>query len=331
MAEGEGLSPERCGKELIEGPRRAVYLFFGEEADRKESLIGALREKLADRFHVQALASEDRLGEVIEEARVAPMFDEGSVFIVRDGDKRSADDLERLAGFAARPSGFSTFLLLAGKPDRRRKAWKQLLERGVSVAFEPLSGDALVRWVAGAAVEAGVSIEPAAVRFLVAQSGGRMDEARERLSLLSLYLDPGETATERHCADLFASVREESIWELVDALVAGKGRQALAVVAGLLDAGESPHQLLGFLYGRFRLACLVQYHRARRGKIDDLAKSLGSSPFALKKLVPWTQGWTESRRHAARGLFSRADRQMKSSGGTPEQVLEHLVCQLANA
>ncbi len=334
------LVPERCLAELADGPRRPLYLWLGEAAEWKESALDELRGRLSDRFLVQAFGPEENLAEILQRARIVPMLDEGYVFILREAEKLSADNLDRLAAYLAQPSRFATLVLAAKAPDRRRAGWKKLLEAAVAVDFDAVRPEALAGWVQEAARKAGLAIDAEAVDFLVVQAAGRPDEVRERVALLSLALSPGDTATRKHCEELFVAVHEESIWRLVDALVVGDGRAALSAAAALLEEGEEPVALLGFLYGRFRLACLVHYHRALMqkggrdgsdGRLDELARSLGTKPFALQKLLPWGRNWSEDKRRSVRRLFADADRQMKTSGGRPGHILEHLVCQLANA
>lgn len=325
------LTPERALAELTDGPRRPLYLFLGEQADWKEGVVAELRERLSGRFLVHGVGPDESLPETLSRARTVPMLDEGYLFVLRDGERYPAEALERLVAYLGDPSSFATLVLLASAPDRRRTQWKKLLELAAVVDFAAPRADTLAGWVREAARKAELAIAPEAVEFLVSQAGARPDEVRERVALLALYLAPGEPAIRRHCEELFVAVREESVWQLVDAMVVGNGRQALAVAATLLDAGESPHQLLAFLYGRFRLACYAQYHCARQGNLEDLAKTLGTRPFALQKLLPWGRDWSEDARRKVRRLFAAADRRMKTSGGTPEHILEHLVCQLAHA
>ncbi|MBE7559718.1 DNA polymerase III subunit delta [bacterium] len=330
MAAGT-LAPEDGLRELCDGPRQPLYLWLGEAVQWKEGLLDELRVRLAGRFLVQTFGADESVAEILGLARVVPMLDEGYIFVLREAEKLPAEGLERLAGYLARPSPFATVIVSATAPDRRRSGWKRLLEAAPTVDFGAPRPEALAGWVRQAAAAAGIRIEPEAVEFLVAQAAGRPDEVRERVALLALALAPGETATRALCEDLFVTVHEESIWRLVDALVARDGQGALSAAAALLEEGEEPIALLGFLYGRFRLACLAQHHRARQGSLEDLARSLGTKPFALQKLLPWGRDWSEDQRRAVRRMFADADRQMKTSGGKPGHILEHLVCQLAHA
>jgi DNA polymerase III subunit delta len=325
------LSPERCLDEILGGVYKPLYLFLGEEIDWKESVLSRIRSQLNDRYSVQSYQAADGLSGILDQAKMVPMLDEGHVFFIRDVERLPESDLAQLAAYMEKPSSFCRIILTLQKADRRKKSWKALLALGESVDFVAMRADQLRQWLSDMAKQDGRSLSSDAAEFLVGQAGGRLDEVGERYRLLCLYLAENEPITREHCQDLFMTVREESIWELVDAIIAHRPMNAISAAVSLLDSGSAPQQLLAFLYGRFRLASLAHYHLAKGGRPDDLAKALGSSPFALKKLLPWGRKWDEEQWSGVRRLFAKADQRMKTTGGKPEHILEHLVCQLANA
>src|SRR6185503_17311689 len=90
--------------------------------------------------------------------------------VVRNADalKGEADDLE---SYLDDPTPGVTLVFLAAKPDRRKTAWKKLLDKAAVIKVEPPKGQALRSYVLGQLRKRGLAVSEPGVEELIERVG----------------------------------------------------------------------------------------------------------------------------------------------------------------
>jgi DNA polymerase-3 subunit delta len=207
---------------------------------------------------------------------------------VDDSADAAADaaDVRPLEEYLSDPVGSTTLLFVATEIDRGRRLTKRLLEAALVTEFSGLAGPggagpddrAASEWIRSEMTRAGRTIEPGAARLLATRSGGDITKLRGDVERLLLYVgDVARIETEDVLAVVAEGSREDD-WAVVNALAAGDPARALAAVAGLLDQGTSPHQLLGQL----RWWVAVRLAEADPSRVKPAMDALLRTDLALK-------------------------------------------------
>ncbi len=276
-------------------------------------------------------------------------------------------------GDRARPGGTEPLeeLLAAGLPeghvlvvtadavDRRKKLFRVMADRGVVLAFlqtrsETRRRGLMMENLREKLARNGKTLSPEAWVALGKKTGFRLRDSAEALDLLITYT--GERA-EIATADVEAVIgrtRDDTVFDLTEALAAGDLQKALASLGDLLYQGVHPlvilamitreirfllhgkvlllsGRLVGFRadmdFGRFQRAVYpsVKECQAELGRGSTLA---GQHPYVIYNALRNSARHSQGELLARMERVLRADVAMKSTGGDARLLLERLLIDL---
>lgn len=140
--------------------------------------------------------------------------------------------------------------------------------RGIVQAFSPprakwppTSWDSgwLTKWLTTRAKHYGGELSPRGAALLANMVGQDLFAADSEIFKLVTYVGEGRPIGEDDLAAMSQYVPETGIFEIVDAIAAGKGRQALMLVKRQIDHFKAePLQLLGMINRQFRMLIIVR-------------------------------------------------------------------------
>ncbi|MEL6186987.1 MAG: DNA polymerase III subunit delta, partial [Myxococcota bacterium] len=181
----------------------------------------------------------------------------------------------------------------------------------------------------------GAKLEPDAARALVAAVGTDLGTAFQNLEQLWLYVGPnsGQPITRADVEAVVSDVREENVFQLMDAIAAGHRGEALAGLHNIFAQGRERKDAIAFrtfglLARQFRNLLAASAALAAGARPGDLPKLLGVPPFAADKLVDLARQGDPGRFSRALVSIAATDRAFK--GGTLDypRALERLVLAL---
>lgn len=273
----------------------------------------------------------------------------------------------------ARPGGTEALedLLSAGLPDghvlvvtadavdRRKRLFKVMAEKGDVLAFQQTRSETRRRGLMMENLREKLArkrktLSPEAWVVLGRKTGFRLRDSAEALDLLITYTGDRAEIGAADVEALIGRTRDDTVFDLTEALVAGDLRKALASLGDLLYQGVHPLVILAMItreirfllhgkvllhsgrlagfradmdFGRFQRAVYpaVKECRAELGRGSTLA---GQHPYviynALRNSARYSHG--ELLAHMERVLA--ADVAMKSTGQEPRLLLERLLIDL---
>ncbi len=217
--------------------------------------------------------------------------------------------------------GDGTVLVVTSpKVDKRSRFYKAFADPAAVVECEaPKNARSLHAFIAAEAKRQGVEIAAGVPELLAERIGPQLLLLRHEVAKASLLAGPGEVVTRAHVDASVAQVAEEPIWDLTDAIGEGRGGEAIALLARLLDGGSPGQPLLGALASHFRKLATV------RG-----GGSVPGPPFIKQKLEQQARRYTSAQLlHCLREIH-HADLALKGVGELPEDIaLERLVMGLS--
>lgn len=125
---------------------------------------------------------------------------------------------------------------------------------------------------------------------------------------------------------------DENIFNLVDAIVAGRVQPALAMMRQQYRIGEDDHFILGMLIRQFRIMLQIADVLAQNSTTppDLLAKQLGLHPFVVKKTIPLVKKFSLSELKHRFSQLADFDLKTKTGQGDLTTLLDILVVEMRN-
>lgn len=343
-------------QEAREGTIRPVYLLYGGEPFLEQEILAALQERLvrpgtaAFNHHVLD-PGPDQVRQAVGVAQTLPFMGEYRLVVLRDcpcfATRRGAQEepppegepeqtggqAEALLSYLQRPSPFTCLVLQspARELDRRRKLTLQIMAVGAAVECRPLREAEAVAWVqVRARTRAGKNMGQDACQLLVEKVGTDLYALASELEKLALFAGAGPEITLAMVDQAVAGTSQAQIFDLTDALAAGRVGAALDHLHAMLGHGDHPLRLLGAIASHYR-RLMEAGALIRQGlSAQQVAQARGQKPFYWEKLMKQARRYRREQLLAALGRLLEADLALKGGSQTEESlILEMLLVDLA--
>lgn len=331
-------SLDRLKTDLKSRQPGSFYIFHGPEAYLRDHYLESLRnllvEDFAEAFNYHRFSPETiSLQAVADSVNAIPMMSPTSMVRIDDVNffAIGEDAADYAAIFSNLPSYCTVVLVydtVEYKPDRRKKTIAEALELAREVCFQQPSERELISWIARHFKKLGKQITVDDAVFLIRRTGGDMTTLSAEIEKLGAY--ETEPAVSRRSIELLVEpVLEAAVFDLSDAVAAGRYETALQILHILLRRQEEPVVILATIGSQLRR--IVEANRLRaagKGK-NDLMKLCSVSSYPAQKAMEFSSRLSAEFPEKAVELCLEADRRMKTSFDDPKRVLELLVLQLA--
>lgn len=269
------------------------------------------------------------LQQVAEAVETVPLFGGPRLVWLQNLDRAASDLLEYLA--ARLPPGVEQTLVVlsAEKLDARKAPVKKLENVARVIQVDPPASRDLLPWMKQQAEELGLRLGQRELEMVREVVGEDPLALRTELEKLALYPTASGVLEEQELAVLLSRTlpwaAETAIFQLVDAVVEGRGSRALRILRQLIAVGRPALVILQMLARQYRMLVLA-CGNPRLGA-DGIARELGVAPFAARKAMG--QARRLSLQEALKGLEAilEADEQIKL-GWDDTLALEVLVGKL---
>ena len=329
---------------LKSGAFEPAYHFHGDEDFLKDIWVRDVIEHATDAATRDFNLETRRGGEVDARALsnaldALPMMAERRVLVVRDVPSLKKEARGVLLKYLDRPAK-DTLLLLVSPAGAKADA--ELNGKLVSIPFDTLSEDALVKWVAHRAGQIGVTITPSASALLCSAAGSDLALMAGELDKLRNYTNGAEI--DEAAIEAIVGVRAgETLGDLLDAVAQRDGTRGIRLVEPILlqpkTTGVSivmalTTQILAIgwaLAARERGVPQSRMESELFGLLKANPSSITGRPWgeAVKVWVRAMPKWTASDIDHALSMLLAADRSLKDSRvSSEEQVLVSLVLAL---
>lgn len=307
-----------------------VYLLVGEEDLLIEQALAELLDAVippADRdLNLDIVrADEVPVADIITLVDTLPFFGAYRVVVVKDADRWSAADQERMADSLDHGAPPSMLILVAGALDRRRKLFGAVKRIGEIREFPRLRAYQLTSWVTARVTSQGATIDRDAADTLVRLVGSDLRQLALELDKVMAYA--GDNRIGRADVEAAAGRRAETtIFNLVDAIGDRNASRALAHLVDIL-AEDAPPYVLFMIARQFRLLLRARVLRGGRRDAAALQRALGLPPYIVERVLKQAANFP---RETFPGIFARlqdADRAIKSTGHE-DLALQTLVVEL---
>ena len=331
------------------------YIYHGEDSFTRAAALRELRAKLGDpqfadlnttilegkslsfselRHHTDAIPflSDKRL--VLVEgllSRLDPrrkQTDEGE----EEGEEESNPALKaQLIEYLPNLSPTTELVFVETKSLAKNNPILKLAEKEKKKAqvkhFVPPSDDALPDWVIDQVEKKGGRIDFSAANDLALFVGSDLQALDNEIEKLTLYRN-GEPIRRDDVRLLVAPAREQSIFDLVDAMGQRKTTRALELLHEQRQHNANEFYLLTMITRQYRLLLEVGDLAARGMTADAIQKQLHLHPFVTRKVLEQSRNYSVEQLEGILNKLLDTDLNLKTSRLEPTLALDMLVVDL---
>ena len=324
---------------LKAGTVENVYLFYGTEAFIRRSALAALEKKtMAPGLESvnKTVLSSPTAQQIIEGCETLPMMSDYRLIIVRDcallaaGKARDeAQESEALCGYLPRVPQTTCLVFDAGEAiDKRKKLAKTLAAMPGAVSFDALDDASLFKWMNQQLRPLGKRMDRTACEALAFTSGRDLTLLSGELAKLAAYAADRDSITGEDIEAVATRTVESTVFAMADALSAGKAKEAFALLDILLSAGEQRIGILAMITRHYRQLLYLCAMRDERVSQAQMAKALGTPPFAVTRLLRQSGRRTAAQMEACVRLCVETDYDIKRGAMRDDAALDRLLLRL---
>ncbi len=197
------------------------------------------------------------------------------------------DPLERLV--AGLPEGGrAPFILIlsASRFDKRKRAYKDLAARGVTVAVRPMDPAQLQAYLVEQAAAFRINVDRSvAQRIWDRLGGGEPARLRQTADRLLLDVGPNGRLTVEHVEAVVPLDRDAGVWAITDAIAAGDVMRGVSVLHLLVEHGQEPIMICAAIAANLRGSLRVE--AALRSGVPEqrVGAEIGMHPYRAGEIV----------------------------------------------
>jgi len=307
-----------------------VYLFTGEERyfidEGVKTISDRFLEKSLKDFNYGIYSAQDiDVSRVIEIAETLPVMSEYRVLIVKGINEWNAKERDSISSYTENSSSGTCLILTAIKLDKREKFFKSIEKNGIVILCNPFYKPQLNNWIKQQVNHAGKTIDNDALSILTDYAGYDMLTLRNDIEKLLLYCADRKDISINDVTLVSSNIRSVSVFEVVNALIERRYKDAIRFLKKAVDEGEPPVRVFYFIVKDIRMLLKARTLLDAGKSFEDAAKSAGVPAFKVKDFSQRVKRFPKEELY---NLFEKLvvfDSRLKGGALRPELVLEDLI------
>ena len=319
---------------LKAGKVQGAYLLEGVEENIKAATLAALRKAILPEGLEElneSLMDAPATDAIIAACETLPFMADKRLVIVREHPALTgrADADDKLVSYIPQvPDSAILVFLCRGKADARKKLYTAIKKAGGIVTFAPLTDAELNAWVVKTFAGLGKAVTPQTASLLSFTVGTDTAQLRTEIEkLAALSGDRGEVNDNDVRAVATRSV-ECTVFEMVDAVVAGEEGKAFGLLRDMLTTGSDRLGILAMLLRQFRLMQHIKIMQFEKVPPAEIKQKLGIAPFAAERCMRQAAGYSGGAVRQAVGICLDAEYNVKSGQWNQEGALEKAMLEI---
>lgn len=309
-----------------------LYLLMGDEAFLVQEAVGLLKEKsveeAAQDFNCDVFDTTENSPEQVRDASESlPMMSTKRFVLYRGVDDLNDKDWEKLLPILENPVDSTVLVMTCEALDKRKKAYKRLIEKAVVVELKRPYENQVLDWVDYLAHRMGLSTTREAAQMMRQFVGTNLTEIHNELMKLRDYLGDRKKIEAQDVLQVVSQTRVDKIFDLTDAIGRRDKVSALQSLANLLENGQAEVGVLAMISRHFRILSNLREGHKEGLSGPKLATKAGVPQFLLGQYLDQLRHWDDSKINKTFAVLLDTDRALKSSGVPSHVWLENFVLQ----
>lgn len=295
---------------LKSGTIAECYLFEGAEEYIKQQALRQLAAKLLpeglEEMNQTDMTDPDA-DALVAAAETLPFMAEKRLVIVREcslltAGRKSEDErkTDAILDYISHISPTTCLVFyIKGKADGRKKLYTLLKKKNAIVDFSPMSDMECADWARRTMRRMGKTLSAEDAGRLVFTVGRDAALLKQEMDKLAAYLGTRDTVTASDIDLICTRSVECTVFQMVDAQVAGNNDQAFALLRDMLRSGEDRFGVLAMLLRQYRILYHMRCLLDERTPQSAQASLLGIPPFSVGRTQQQARRFEKERLRAA--------------------------------
>ena len=305
-----------------------IFFFYGANSYARNEQVNKMKaqyfKKTGSDFGFEILDGSTIKLEVLRSTlTTSPFLATSRLVVVEDisVNKLVASKLESLLPLV--PS--STVVVFSEREiDKRTTIFKELSKTDKVMNFEPLSRAQLISWIKKEVSRMDATIDSSAITELLDACGDDQWRLAQEINKLANY---GTAITTKSIRELVLPSVEQTIFQLVESMSAGRGDVAIKGYHRLIQMKESELGILSMI--QWQLRNLLFAKSAMGMTSSELAKATGMKPYVAGKMQVIQRKVTQERLVEAFKQSVDCEQDIKSGKIPAELAVEQLIYRVA--
>ncbi len=318
------------------GQVKGAYLLDGPEENIKAASLQALRKALLPEGMEElneSVMDNPATDALIAACETLPFLADKRLVVVREHPAltgRAEADEKLLSYLAQVPESCVLVFIARGKADARKKLYATIKKHGAIVTFAPLTDIELSQWIIRTftGLDRDCPVQVASLlAFTVGTDTALLRTEIEKLAALAANRTPPAITEEDVRAAATRSV-ECTVFEMVDAVVAGQQGKAFGLLRDMLTTGSDRLGILAMLLRQFRLMQHIKIMQYEKLPAPTIKQKLGISPFAAERCMRQAANYSGGEVRQAVDICLQTEYKVKSGQLNQEGALEAAMLQI---
>src|ERR1035441_3215053 len=249
-----------------------VYFFCGNDYYSIDAVVRELESAISpfigSDFDKEIIYGDDKvnLPQLLSMASSFPFGSEKKFILFKEFDK--VKDINSLTDYVRNPPAFTTiaFIYNGELEYPEKEPYKSLIKQKFIFEAKELKGDNLISWLIDSARKNGKQLSAENAQLLTEISGGNRSLLEDQLEKIFIFLGIEKVIDYQTIEALSASLKENTIFELQEALGRKDKPKSVKILYNLLEKGVEPTFIIAMLTKYFSGLSRVN---EMKGKIPD--------------------------------------------------------------
>jgi DNA polymerase III subunit delta len=310
-----------------------LYFFFGNDYYSIDTVIRELESAISpfigSDFDKETIYGDDKvnLSQFLSMASSFPFGSEKKFILFKEFDK--VKDINSLKDYALNPPLYTTiaFIYNGELLYPEKEPYKSLIKQKFVFEAKELKGENLIDWIIDIARKNGKQLSRDNAQLLTEISGGNRSMLEDQLEKIFIYLGTEKVIDYPTIEALSASLKENTIFELQDALGRKDKAKSVKILYNLLEKGTEPTFIIAMLTKYFTgLSRITEM----KGKIlDDVAaRIVGTHPYYYKNYKSAREKFSDQDLFRSVNALLNADILLKTTSFDPKSLFTVLIADI---
>ena len=309
-----------------------LYLLMGDEAFLVQEAVGLLKQRSVDvatqDFNCDVFDSSENSPEQVKDAaEVMPMMSPRRFVVYRGVDELKDKEWEGLYPLLENPVDSTVLVFVCEALDKRKKAYKRLVEKAVVVELKRPYENQVLDWIDYLAHRQELTISREAAQLMRQFVGTNLTEINNELMKLRDYLGERTQVEAPDVLQIVSQTRVDRIFDLTNAIGCRDRGAALNSLANLLENGQSEVGVLAMISRHFRILSHLRDGQKEGLSGQRLCTKAGIPQFLLGQYLEQMRHWDDAKITKTFAVLLDTDRALKSSTVPSHVWLENFVLQ----
>ena len=299
-----------------------VYLLDGTEEYLKQTALKAMIRSVCEEGLEDLNASSLSNPSLMSEKRIVTVPDAPFLIGRSEADERIRDYLVHV------PTSCVLVFVCHGKADGRKALVRQIAKYGSYVTFSVMSDAELNAFIRQTFQNMGKACSVQVASQLAFVAGSDATQLMGEMGKLAAHAGDREEITVEDITAVATRSTDYAAYEIVNAVMENKEKQAFALMRDMLSAGESRIGILAMLQRQYRMLQHVSIMKLERKTQEQMASLMGMKSFVVGKYLQQARMLTPRQLRDSVQLCLDTEYAIKSGRLNQEGALEALIIKL---